>query len=68
MHIIYNGQPLRTEASTLAELIAERIPGAGPETGGLAAAIDGQVIPRDQWDRPLSPGDTVDVLTAVQGG
>lgn len=68
MRITYNGAPLDTEATTLAELIAEQIPGAGPETGGLAAAVDGDVIPRAEWARPLQPGETVDVLTAVQGG
>lgn len=36
---------------------------------GLAVAVDGSVIPRSQWAQtPLSAGQIVEVVTAVQGG
>ncbi|WP_407664475.1 sulfur carrier protein ThiS [Mycolicibacterium grossiae] len=35
---------------------------------GIAVALDATVLPRSQWDRTLSDGATVEVLTAVQGG
>ncbi|GAA1418090.1 hypothetical protein GCM10009601_13160 [Streptomyces thermospinosisporus] len=36
---------------------------------GVAAALNETVVPRAQWaSTPLSEGDRVEVLTAVQGG
>ena len=36
---------------------------------GVAAAVDGEVVPRDQWTGiALSEGQRVEVVQAVQGG
>jgi sulfur carrier protein len=36
---------------------------------GCAVAVNDEVVPRHDWgSRALSPGDRVEVLTAVQGG
>ena len=35
---------------------------------GIAVALNGEVVPRTEWDRPLADGDTVEILTATQGG
>ena len=36
---------------------------------GVAVAVNGTVVPRSTWaDVPLADGDTVEVLTAAQGG
>ncbi|MEU5153378.1 sulfur carrier protein ThiS [Glycomyces sp. NPDC021274] len=35
---------------------------------GIAVALNGEVVPRSEWDRPLADGDAVEVLTATQGG
>ena len=36
---------------------------------GVAVALNGEVVRRADWAcTPLSPGDQVEVLTAVQGG
>ncbi|MDN3239933.1 sulfur carrier protein ThiS [Glycomyces tritici] len=35
---------------------------------GIAVALNGEVVPRSEWDRPLTDGDAVEVLTATQGG
>ena len=43
--------------------------GVSPEQRGVAVAVDGEVVPRAQWDSlALSDGAHVEVLTAMQGG
>jgi sulfur carrier protein len=43
--------------------------GADPERRGVAVAIDGEVVPRSEWERTeLKPGQQVEVLGAIQGG
>ncbi|MET4925546.1 sulfur carrier protein ThiS [Streptomyces sp. PSRA5] len=40
-----------------------------PAPSGVAAALNETVVPRGRWSAtPLSDGDRVEVLTAVQGG
>ncbi|MFF7157053.1 sulfur carrier protein ThiS [Streptomyces sp. NPDC008139] len=40
-----------------------------PATSGVAAALNETVVPRTRWAAtPLSDGDRVEILTAVQGG
>lgn len=43
---------------------------AAPLDGrGIAAAVDGEVVPRDQWQATaLEDGQHVEVVQAVQGG
>ncbi|MEV4999603.1 sulfur carrier protein ThiS [Nocardioides sp. LML1-1-1.1] len=67
MTITCNGEPLRTEARTVADLLGERLGSAHPD--GVAVAIDGEVVPRSVWSAPLlADGAVVDIVTAVQGG
>jgi len=43
--------------------------GAPAAGRGVAVAVDGQVVPRAQWERTrLREGQQVEVLRAVQGG
>jgi len=43
--------------------------GAQPPAHGLAVAVDGEVVPRGDWERTaLADGQRVEVLRAVQGG
>jgi sulfur carrier protein len=43
--------------------------GAEPDGRGLAVAVDGEVVPRSDWERAaLRAGQRVEVLQAVQGG
>ncbi len=38
-------------------------------TSGVAAAVNGEVVPRGQWGATvLGDGDQIEVVTAVQGG
>jgi sulfur carrier protein len=51
--------------TTLADLIAQLT--ASPR--GIAAAVDGEVVPRRAWpDTPLADGSVVEIVSAVQGG
>ncbi|QPK81414.1 sulfur carrier protein ThiS [Schaalia sp. ZJ405] len=66
MTLTVNGTVRTTDATTVEELVAE-ILGYVPDAG-FAVALDGAVVPRSQWGRPLRDGHVVDILTAVQGG
>jgi thiazole synthase len=48
---------------------AVRASGAGKGGRGVAVALDGEVVPRGEWERtPLREGQAVEVLAAIQGG
>jgi sulfur carrier protein len=61
-----NGEPRELpEGTSLAEAVA----GLTPAATGVAAAVNGDVVPRGSWTcTPLADGDQVEVVTAVQGG
>jgi sulfur carrier protein len=43
--------------------------GLGERARGVAVAIDGEVVPRAEWERfEIPEGAHVEVLTAMQGG
>jgi sulfur carrier protein len=51
--------------------LAEAVEAAGAPAGrrGIAVAVDGEVVPRGEWDRTeLADGQHVEVVQAVQGG
>lgn len=35
---------------------------------GVAVAVNGEVVPSGEWDRPLAEADRVEILRASQGG
>jgi sulfur carrier protein len=61
-----NGDPRELPSGmTLADLVTELV--ASPQ--GVAAAVDGAVVPRRAWpDTKLADGSVVEIVTAVQGG
>lgn len=66
MNLTVNNEAVETAATTLLDLLEEtlgELPGAG-----VAVAVDGDVVPRSDWDRELVEGQNIDILTAVQGG
>ena len=68
MKIILNGHSsdVRGGESVLAAIEQLGLP---PDARGVAVAVDGEVIPRAQWeDVRLSEGTRVEVLSAMQGG
>jgi sulfur carrier protein len=66
--IVLNGEradvrPGETVAAALARV------GVEPGAGGIAVAVDGEVVPRARWESfALGDGARVEVLTAMQGG
>jgi sulfur carrier protein len=43
--------------------------GAEPQKRGIAVAVDGEVVPRAEWDQiELADGQRIEVVQAVQGG
>jgi thiazole synthase len=68
MTIELNGEPTELAAgSTLADAVRES--GVAREGRGVAVALDGEVVPRAEWDSTrLAEGSAVEVLAAVQGG
>lgn len=55
------------DAATIADVVRGLAGVADPR--GVAVALNGAVVPRAAWaaTRPAD-GDTIDILTAVQGG
>jgi thiazole synthase len=54
------------EGATVASAIEAS--GASPDRG-VAVAVDGEVVPRSEWEKTaLSDGQQVEVLAAIQGG
>jgi thiazole synthase len=68
MRIELNGEARDLpDGATLADAVRES--GAEGEARGVAVALDGEVVPRGDWDStPLSEGRRVEVLAAIQGG
>ncbi len=68
MRIELNGEVRELAAgTTLAE--AARAAGAPEDRRGVAVALDGEVVPRGEWDETaLRDGQAVEVLAAIQGG
>ena len=66
MEIVINGRPHQpTGGLSLADAVALL---TDAQTG-VAAAVNGDVVRRVAWETtPLSDGDEVEVVTAVQGG
>lgn len=61
-----NGEPRELpDGSTVAQAVA----GLTAAPAGVAAAVNGEVVPRGSWAvTQLRHGDQVEVVTAVQGG
>lgn len=67
MNVTVNGAPRpAAEGSTVDDVVHELAPGTGR---GIAVAVNAEVVPRHRWAAtPLRDGDTIEILTAVQGG
>lgn len=70
MRLIVNGEPREHEAGDVAalfEIEAEEKALAGPH--GIAIALNGRVIRKSEWaETPLSDGDRIEIVRAMQGG
>jgi sulfur carrier protein len=65
VRIVINGEPAELpDGSTAADVVSQVGVGAG-----VAVAVNDDVISRSSWAvTTLTPGDRVEILTAVQGG
>lgn len=65
MRVELNGEPIKTQAATLSELIEERdLP-----TASVATAVNGSFVPRTLRDgTALSDGMRIEILSPMQGG
>jgi len=66
--VVLNGEAFDLpEGATVADAV--RAAGASDEARGVAVALDGEVLPRGEWqDTLLAAGAQIEVLRAVQGG
>ena len=66
MTVTVNGQPREVpDGTTVAQLVGQLT----DAPTGVAAAVNGDVVPRGSWAvMLLRDGDQVEVVTAVQGG
>jgi thiazole synthase len=68
MKVELNGEQVALpDGAPVSEAVAAS--GADGGRGGVAVAIDGEVVPRSEWERTvLREGQRVEVLAAIQGG
>jgi len=59
-----NGVPTRIPGDT----VDAAVTATTATRRGIAVAVNGEVVPKGQWNRRLISGDHVEILTAVQGG
>jgi sulfur carrier protein len=68
VRVVLNGEPqLLPEGATVDDAVA--VSGAPESRRGVAVAVEGEVVPRGEWEgTALREGQRVEVLQAVQGG
>jgi sulfur carrier protein len=64
--VTLNGEPTEVAPdATVGALVDATV----ADRRGVAVAVDGEVVPRSDWDAtPLAPGARVELVGAVQGG
>lgn len=68
MRIVLNGSERDMARGATVDQAVEAA-GASSARRGFAVAVDGEVVPRSEWEQTtLAEGQRVEVLQAVQGG
>lgn len=63
-----NGEVRISQAANVAELLKEELE-EGHSQRGIAVALNGQVVPRAEWQNTrISKGDRVEIVRALPGG
>jgi sulfur carrier protein len=67
MTVEVNGQPVElSDGAALSDAVSQA---GGAPSRGVAAAVDGEVVPRSAWESTrLREGQKVEVVGAIQGG
>jgi len=60
-----NDQRLQVERDTTVAALLEQ---QGLLTPIATVAVNGRLLPRQEWDRPLQDGDRVEVVSMMAGG
>jgi sulfur carrier protein len=67
MNIRVNGQDEPLDVATLAALLEEKM--VDTSQRGIAVALNGAIVPRAAWPQTaLRPGDSIEIVRALQGG
>jgi sulfur carrier protein len=68
MRIELNGKPAELpDGASVAEAVA--VAGVDGEPRGVAVAVEGEVVPRGEWEATaLRDGQAIEVVRAIQGG
>jgi sulfur carrier protein len=68
MRIELNGSPVELpEGATIDEAVM--VAGADGDRRGVAVAVEGEVVPRAEWETTsLREGQAIEVVRAIQGG
>jgi sulfur carrier protein len=67
MNIRVNGQDEPLGVATLAALLEEKT--VNTSQRGIAVALNGAIVPRAAWPQTaLRPGDSIEIVRALQGG
>ena len=68
MRYLVNGESSSSQdAPSISSVISSM--GRDPSGAGVAVAVNGEVVPRSEWDeRIIEDGDEVEVLAAIGGG
>jgi sulfur carrier protein len=68
MELLINGEARESQAANVAELLTEELD-EGHTRRGIAVALNGQVVPRTEWEcARISKGDRVEIVRALPGG
>ena len=68
MTVVVNGEPAQVAAGTTVSALLSGL-GQDPSVGGIAVAVNGEVVPRGIWSTTqLAERDHIEVLGAAQGG
>lgn len=66
--IVFNGAPRDVPDGLTVEALLAHV-GRDPGLSGVAVALGDRVVRRSEWaETQVSDGDTVEVITAAQGG
>ena len=66
-NIKINGEEIVLTNSNLAGLLTERA--IEKKQGGVAVAVNGKVVPRDEWDKTqINKDDRIEIVHIVRGG
>jgi sulfur carrier protein len=65
--ILVNGEAVPLAGGSIRALLADK--GIDEDRGGVAIALNGEVVPRGDWDQtPLKPNDKIEIVHIVRGG